>query len=306
MPVCAALGACAPGFDMVRVPGLYPTFQFAVTDYVNRCDPTRPTDVRVQAPDGTEVSVDGAAARSGTFTVQVGQQVNERFEIEVFRAGRSSTHHVRCLPADFPDWSSARTGTPQAQYYATVINDDGALNQPVVFDTNGVPVWWTERQAASLLTPLANGDLATVNTLAGMVERRLDGTVVRTVHVDGGLTDLHDAILLPNGNYALASFEVHPCDLTPWGEGPASCAFHRLQELAPDGTVVWSWRPETDIPLRETTPVWPTPGTGIPWSGPATASSSPSATSTRSTRSTTARRTWCGSSAGRPRRSGWT
>ena len=95
-------------------------FQPNVVDYVNRCDPNTPTEVRVTAPSGTTVSVDGQAARSGTFTTQVSQAVGERFTIRVIKDGTTRTHHVRCLPTDFPAWEAERNGTPQAQYYSTV------------------------------------------------------------------------------------------------------------------------------------------------------------------------------------------
>ncbi|MGH9272146.1 MAG: hypothetical protein ACRDZ2_12845, partial [Ilumatobacteraceae bacterium] len=109
------LAACAPGFDMVRTdPSLYPAFQYGVTDYVNRCDPSTPTSVNVSAPDGTTVSIDGGPAQGGNFTTQVDQQVNERFTIVATHDGTTTTHHVRCLPLDFPEWNATRTGAPQS------------------------------------------------------------------------------------------------------------------------------------------------------------------------------------------------
>ena len=266
----AALTGCAPGYNMVRAnPGLYPTFEFGVTDYVNRCNPDDPTDVTVTAPDGTTVSIAGQPARRGTFTTQVDQQVNERFTIVVSSAESTTTHHVRCLPAGFPTWKSLRSGTPQAAFYATTMVQDPAPNWPVVFDTNGVPIWWTEPSPSILFTPLSNDNFAIVNFGTGMIERRLDGSVVRLLNTQGAPNDHHDAIRLPNGNYVMATLEPRPCDLSPWGRGQESCLFHNLQELTPSGQVVWNWRPEDDIPLSETRPRWRTVrdqfGRADPW-----------------------------------------
>jgi hypothetical protein len=254
----AGLTACAPGYNMVRTnPGLYPTFQLSVVDYVNRCDPTKPTKVSVEAPRGTTVSIDGQPARRGSFTAKLDQQVNERFTIVVSTDGERTTHHVRCLPRDFPQWEAARSGKPQARFYATVIQDRNfAPSYPVIFDTNGVPVWWTERTPTPLLTPISQNRFATTNFGGGMIERKLDGTVTRILNTHGATSDFHDVVRKPNGNYVMATFEVRPCNLAPWGGGPPRCAFHDFQELTPAGDVVWHWRPESDIPLRETSGKW--------------------------------------------------
>lgn len=253
------LVACDPGRSMISAnPGLYPTFQSSVIDYVNRCRPNDPTDVTVRAPRGTTVSVAGQAPRGGTYTARVNQQVNERFTVVVTSGGTNKTHHVRCLPRDFPEWSADRSGTPQAQYYATVLITGFAPNIPVIFDTNGVPVWWAERQRTFLLTPLPNGNLATLFYEGGMVERRLDGTSARFLNTQGAASDFHDVLLLPNGNYVLVTADPRPCDLSLWGESRASCIFHDVQELTPTGQVVWNWRPEDDIPISETSAKWRT------------------------------------------------
>lgn len=266
------LAACQPGsLRITTSPGLYPTlFQTAVIDYVNRCDPAKPTQVDVAAPSGTTVSVNGAQPRSGTFRATVIQQYNERFTITVNQGGTARTHHVRCLPADFPQWSAERIGTPQAQYYATVMVEGFFPNYPVIFDTNGVPVWWKAREDTFLLAPLPNGNLATLPFGGGMVERRIDGTAVRLLNTQGAPSDFHDVLLLPNGNYVLVTFDARPCDLSAWGEPPNTCIFHDVQELTPTGQVVWSWRPESDIPITETPAKWrsevdPLTGRRDPW-----------------------------------------
>lgn len=269
----SGLVSCAadPLFDVViSNPGLYPVFQSSVTDYVNRCDPDRPTEVTVRAPEGAYVSIAGQGPRGGTFTARVDQDPNERFKVVVTLGETTTTHHVRCLPTDFPTWSAERTGTPQAEYYATSIITGFQPNRPVIFDTNGVPVWWSEPTPTFLTTPLPNGNLATLNYAGGMVERSLDGAIVRELDTVGAPSDFHDVLLLPNGNYVLATYDIRPCDLTAWGQPPASCLFHELQELTPEGGVAWSWRPEDDIPISETPERWrrepdPIAGAVDPW-----------------------------------------
>jgi hypothetical protein len=266
--VAAALGAGAvgtggpardPGLAAIRLStGIFPTFATSVSDYVNRCDPTRPTDVNVSAPANTTIDVAGQGATGGAFTTQVDQQENEAFTIVVHGPGGDTTHVVRCLPLAFPVWNAVRRGTPQAEFYATVINlaPMQPNNWPVIFDTNGVPVWWTTPSVSALNEPLPNGNLVSMPVIGPLVERRLDGSIVRTVEAAGFVTDFHDVAFLPDGNTVLATFEGRRCDLTPWGEGVSECVFHRLQVVTPAGHVVWEWRVEDDIPLSETPPRW--------------------------------------------------
>jgi Arylsulfotransferase (ASST) len=253
------LSSCAPGWDMVQTdPGLFPIFQSAVTDYVNRCTPNVPTKVTVSAPSGTTVSVAGQPAHSGTFKTSVNQQPNEAFKIVVSSGNTRTAHFVRCLPAGFPQWTADRKGTPQAEFYATVIiKGFSPDNVPVIFDTNGVPVWWSAPQPTFLLAPLRNKDLATMSIGGGMVERRLDGTVARKLNTSGAPSDFHDVLLLPNGHYVMATLDRRPCDLSPWRAPAAStCLFHQFQELTSTGRVVWSWNAESGVPLTETAPEW--------------------------------------------------
>lgn len=254
-------GSCALGPGGSRVTAsapLYPIFQAGVTDYVNRCDPARPTTFDVAAPEGTTVSVDGATARSGTFTTEVAQRVGERTTIVVTADGVTSTHHVRCLPTDFPKWSAERRGSPEAQFYATQTISFSETTYPTIFDTNGVPIWWLPRQSSALFNPLPNGNVALTQFGGnGIREFDLAGQLVQTVNTVGGQSDFHDVLKLPNGNYVMATVQAEPCALTSWGlDGPRNCLNHVFQELTPAGDLVWEWDTAAHIPVAETTEDW--------------------------------------------------
>jgi hypothetical protein len=257
--VAASLTSCDPFFDVVITnPGMYPVFQRSITDYVNRCDPARPTQVNVKAPPGARVSVASRPVKGGTFTASVNQRYNERFRIVITHEGTTTIHNVRCLPRDFPQWSAEGNGErAQSEWYVTTLVNGFAPNRPVIFDANGVPMWWSEAYPAVLTTPLPNGNLATLHFAGGMLERRLDGTTVRTLDTQGASSDFHDVLLLPNGNYVLVTLENRACDLTSWGrDSNGTCVFHEVQELTPSGAVVWRWAAEDDIPITETPPRW--------------------------------------------------
>lgn len=269
--------ACQPGgLAITTDPALYPTFQRAVIDYVNRCDPASPTDVSVNAPAGTTVSVDGQPARSGSFTTQVSQDVGDRFTLRVADDASTTTHHVRCLPQDFPPWRAERTGVTQSQYYATVLplSFAPAGGYGILFDTNGVPVWWTENRKRTTLFSLLPNKHFGIELIDGPAqELALDGSVVRSVDTVGGPSDFHDFILLPNGNYVLVTAQEELADLSVWGppyEADTPVINHVFQEITPAGAVVWSWNAAEHIPVTETTTTWraePEPVTGLadPW-----------------------------------------
>ncbi|HXH59592.1 MAG TPA: aryl-sulfate sulfotransferase [Iamia sp.] len=257
--VVAGLAGCAPGQVGIRAdPSLYPTFQTSVVDYVNRCDPSRPTSVDVAVPSGTTVSVDGAAPRGGSFTARVAQQVGRRFTIAVTTDGTTTTHHVRCLPTDFPAWTAERKGTPQAAFYVTSPWDGfGSPSYPVIYDTNGVPVWWGPKTTRFFATLLPNGNMAW-NVGDVIEEHRLDGSLVRSYATVGAPLDFHDLILLPNGNHVVVSLsERSDGDFSSWG-GPARAPFvdHVIQEISPQGDVVWSWTTSEHIAIAETPGSW--------------------------------------------------
>ncbi len=261
------LAACLPVKEpssppvITTTPALFPGFQTNVPDYVIRCDPNTPTDVQVDAPAGTSVSVNGSPAASGQFSVQVAQDVGQAFTIEVTSGGAATTHHVRCLPTDFPNFTVQKNGPTQAAFYVTaLVQGFGPPNYPVIFDSNGVPVWWLPRLPTFLLQPLPDKNFAVMNLDSGMQEYDLDGNLVRSLNAVGGPTDFHEVIQLPNGHYVMATAQNVPCVLTSWGldATPKNCVDHVFQELDPANPAVpvWTWDTAAHIPVTETAAAW--------------------------------------------------
>jgi hypothetical protein len=244
---------------ITATPALFPGFQTDVPDYVTRCNAPTPTNVQVDAPPGTTVSVAGSPPAGGQFSVPVSQHVGEAFTIVVDVGGNVTSHHVRCLPADFPTWTVQKNGPTEAQFYATsLVQGFGSPNYPVVFDDNGVPVWWLPRLPTFLLQPFANGDFAVMNVGGGMQEYSLDGHLAQSQNATGGPTDFHEVLRLANGDYVMATAQQIPCNLSSWGiNGTPQCIDHVFQELAPSNPVpVWSWDTAAHIPVTETTQAW--------------------------------------------------
>jgi hypothetical protein len=267
--VGAVATSCAPdpsGGTAISMfpPGLFPAFDRSVSDYVTRCG--EPTTVSVNVGSGTTVSIDGQPARSGSFTADVARGVGQRFTIVVHDAtGPPTTHHVRCLPPDFPPWRASRTGTPQAEYYLTVPGSAIDLgDRPVIFDTNGVPLWWGRSGRAFSASLLPDGNLGWTPTAGGGLpaeERTLDGTLVRTIDPAFGSLDSHDLQVLPNGDTVIVAITQRSgvdlswaCAGTQCGPANATIEDAVIQELAPDGRLVWSWDVADHIPVSEFDP----------------------------------------------------
>ena len=242
-------------------PTLFPAFSTAVPDYVSRCSASSAVQVTVTAPPGTTVSVDGQPPQSGSFTAEVNRDVGQSFPIVVQPPSEpGSSHYVRCLPADFPAFTAERSGSPQAEWYVTAPIFGFGVGYPAIFDANGVPLWWDLPDDHSTLftTVLANGNVAWTRFTGGAEERTLDGSVVRTIETVGSPSDFHDLVLLPNGNYLFVANKPICCfDLRAMG-GPdgAHVLDHFVQELTPDGDLVWEWSTSDHIPVSETPPQW--------------------------------------------------
>jgi Arylsulfotransferase (ASST) len=249
--------------DVATTPELYPAFRPEISDYVVRCDGT-PVQVQVTTSGNGRAAVDGQPAQAGPFTASVPLAENQEFSVSTSGGGATGNYHVRCLPAGFPSWTAERTGETQARWYiVTPVTAPPAF--VIIFDTNGVPVWWfqkdTGRPSDAKLLP--NGHLAWVFPSAGgfgsnpdsqYEERTLDGSLVRHISTVGSPTDHHDLQPLPNGNYLLLTYVPRDhVDLSPYG-GPSDATVldAEIQEIDPTGALVWSWNSKDHIGLEET------------------------------------------------------
>ncbi|MCB0876600.1 MAG: aryl-sulfate sulfotransferase, partial [Solirubrobacterales bacterium] len=264
-------------------PSLDPGFDPGVSDYVTRCDDS-PVTVDVTAPAGMRVSVDGGSLRNGTFSQQVPLAAGESFRFVVDDGDGLSTHHVRCLPGNFPAYSWTSPGNPSANFYITMPRNvqtpggDPAGRYVAVFDDHGVPVWWMESSTASDAKLLPDGNLAWGRNeaggtaAAGFEVHELDGTLVKTWRTVGANADIHDFQALPNGNVLIGSYPARAGtrDLTAYG-GPATNGTPidaEIQEIRPDGSVAWSWEAKDHIDLDQTPQRWRGWVYGLPYDLP--------------------------------------
>jgi Arylsulfotransferase (ASST)/Bacterial cadherin-like domain/RTX calcium-binding nonapeptide repeat (4 copies) len=243
---------------------LMPSFDPDVTDYATRCT-GEPLKVSGRTATGTSVAVNGEDPVSGKFATTVSLAENQEFSFSVTDSSGSHLHYVRCLPSSFPPWEFEKLGQASHDLYVVAPNLEltGSPTQYVViFDRNGVPVWWYHEPVGTMQDAkvLPDGALAWWNSSTGYVLRETDGAFIQGVTAVGGPTDGHELQQLPNGNFLLISSEpVTDLDLTEFGGAEHETVEEMLvQEISPTGDLEWSWSTKGHIALAETGRWWPT------------------------------------------------
>ncbi len=243
-----------PQSPVSTTPALFPDFAPQISDYVTRCVGD-PIEMIVVAPLGTHVAIDGGPPRSGTYTTAVPLQAGQGFSFTYSTGRASSTHHVRCLPPDFPQWHIQRFAPAGQEFYVVASGD-----YVFALDGTGVPLWWHhDTGVPSDAKVFDDGTVAWASGRATpnarYVIRGLDGGLIREMRTVGTPTDGHDLQLLPNGNYMMMSYRERPgtVDLSGYG-GPADSRVldAELQEVTPAGTIAWEWNSRPHIALDET------------------------------------------------------
>lgn len=248
---------------LVRItstPALWPPFSASVHDYVVHCTTATRTRFTTVAAAGSAPVIDGVVQRTALLPLAAGQAVT----IQARNAVGTADYHVRCLPADFPGFTL--TGTPATHdwYVATPSLSLGAKRSHyiVIFDGNGVPVWWYKARRVPIDAKLLpDGDLAFASFPANSPEyqvRTLSGRFVRTVTSPDGRIDDHDLQVAANGDFVYIVYQPkHHVDLSPYG-GPADATVleAEVEEETPAGKLVWSWTTDGHVDVSATGDRW--------------------------------------------------
>jgi hypothetical protein len=261
----APSGSAAPGFLSLSVqPALAPSFDPGISDYVVRCG-LDPVNVSGVAAPGTMVMLNGqqSGVVGGAFETDVALGSGEALTIQAVGASETRRYHVRCLPPDFPPWDFDRLGTPAHEFYVvapTRRTAPGAGTYVVIFDDNGVPMWWYDAPVSlSDAKVLSTGLVAWARSNGSGYElRRLDGTLVRTVSFVGSSTGEHE-LQEAGANFLVMTYKTRATteDLGfCGGAADQTVQDSAIQEIDASGDVVWSWNSKDHIGLDEITSRW--------------------------------------------------
>ncbi len=246
-------------------PPLFPDFDPQIHDYTVRCtgDPVTLSGSSTAWPVGESVSVDGHAPFRADFDQDVPLSPNQEFEFDTTSRANHESYFVRCLPSDFPEWNYERSRTPNQPFYVIALRrtPTGAAMYVVVFDDHGVPVWWHPATIdLGNAFALSDGTLSWARRdLSGYEIHSLDDTSTRTVSFQGSTTNDHDMQPLPNGDFLVISYKLRATteDLTPIGGAPDQTVRDAaIQEVDPNGNVVWEWNSKDHIGIDQIAPNW--------------------------------------------------
>ncbi|HEY7951235.1 MAG TPA: arylsulfotransferase family protein [Solirubrobacterales bacterium] len=266
---CGATGSTGSGSAAsVSISGLYPDFDPAETRYVSRCG-RGAAAIRVDAGAETRVAVGSAKSRTGTMRVDPGARPGENFTLAVTSPNARRTYEVRCLPADFPKWRfQDLRPIDRGLFVVSFRATRDARPWVIVFDHEGVPRWWYSPDTRALWAQiLGDGNLVWARSFGdgyGLDPRMAhevrspSGKLVRVVRTKGEIIDGHEFRELGNGNVLVDTYAPGTkVDLKRFG-GPksASAVFGEIQEIDPDGQVVWRWNSRGKIGLGETGRWW--------------------------------------------------
>jgi arylsulfotransferase ASST len=244
-------------------PSLYPDFLPNIKDYVVRCNDA-PVTVQGHTSGDWEAQAGDYPFLSGDFVEVVPLSAGQAFTITVRRVGSSEvySYHVRCLPDDFPTYSFTRQGSVSPKYFS--VNQEYSTSGSrygIIFDNHGVPLWWYPAPARGIGV-LPDRNLLWANRFADPASweiHRLDGSLVRTVTGVGHGTNDHDLQLLGNGDHLLGAYvrQSHVDTSAYGGSSDATVVTTELQQVSPDGQLLWDWNSQGHISLAETGHRWP-------------------------------------------------
>lgn len=252
----------------ISISGLYPDFDRAETHYVSRCG-RRAAPIQIDAERGTRVAVGSAEPRTGAIQVDPGVRPGEDFTLTVTSGNARRTYGVRCLPADFPKrrFQGLRPIDPGLFVVSFRASRD-ARPWVIVFDHEGAPRWWYSPDTRALWAQILGdgnivwarsfGDGYGLDPRMAHEVRSLSGELVRVVRTKGEIIDGHEFRELDNGNVLVDTYApAAKVNLKRFG-GPksASAVFGEIQEIDPDGQVVWRWNSRGKIGLGETGRWW--------------------------------------------------
>lgn len=280
-PSAAAVGAkkkgkkLGPGNEypaQFKTASMYPEFSPDRRYYVTRCAPAK-VEVEVKARTGTTVAVDSYPPTSGRFMAEARPLPGQDFKVRIAGAGSKvdGAYRVRCLPAGFPEWSYSRFRKPPRGTFVVAFRPepkDFTRAWVIAFDQDGTPRWWFSPDFNVLLAQIFDdgtfqwsrgfGDGFGQDDRGGMELMRLDGTPIKTFRTVDAPVDGHEFLKLDNGNYMIVSYKpVYGVDLTSWGvEGEAGLLTGEIQEVTPDGRLVWRWNSLDHIGIDEVPRFW--------------------------------------------------
>jgi hypothetical protein len=256
-PAGSASGAPQP-LASLAIDGLTmsPAFSPAIHDYAVRCAAGGSTvTVRATTEPGATAQIVQPVAASLAQPSLLHLVENQALVVEVRDAGgQSDEYWVRCLPHDFPAITAKRYTDVGPSYYllGNSLLGSGEAGYAIVLDENGTPIWYAATTAGAGYTSFVSKNTIAFNAVNGARFGTDPSGHFRVAHLDtgetfsiqtvGSVTDDHEFLPLPNGNFMLLSYPVTGgVDLSSRQIATTNIVDCNIQEVTPQGALVWSW-----------------------------------------------------------------
>ena len=257
-----------------------PTFAPTTTDYVVRCE-SGINSIQLTLAGASGGSITIAGRRGGSVTVEESLMENQAVIISApdYDATKPPIRYwIRCLPHDFPQLSVTKPGTVPAGWYLTgnVNSIAGSGAYAMVLDANGTPVWYRRSAGASAwnVTQLDDGTIAWKSdagaSTGAFEDYGLATQTTRWLEAPVPPTDLHELEPMQNGDLMiLANPPRGAVDLTGLGLSSNATIFDCvIEEVDPNGQLVWQWRASDHLAVGESTHPLPYSAAGDVWYDP--------------------------------------
>jgi len=243
--------------------GLSPNFAQSITDYVWRCQSgINRIQLTLTAASSGMLSVEGRSGRIVTLEESLieNQAVVIRAPDPNNTRGIPVQYWIRCLPHDFPQLSVVEPGSPPPGWYLTgnVNSAAGSGTYAMVLDSQGTPVWYQASGVSALnITLLADGTIAWMSgsDFSAFKEYNLNTQATRRLAGPGPSLDFHELLPMSNGDLMMLSNPLKPSvDMTIFGGTSSATVIDCvLEEVDPNGQLIWQWRASDHISVGEST-----------------------------------------------------
>ncbi len=244
-------------------PSLFPKFAPKIHDYVVRCN-NQPVTIQGHTSEGWEMRIGKRPFHSGDFSEVVPLGAGQAFKVSVRRVRTTQLYpyYVRCLPNNFPKYTFTRYAPVSPQYFSV----DRAFSciarcYGIIFSKHGVPMWWVNTPTWATRVLLNGSILSFERSLSPgrWGTYGLNGRISRTFDGVGVVPDAHDLRLLPDGSHLIGAYVKQAnVDTSAFGGSRGATVINAaLQQVGPQGRLIWGWRSQHHISLAETGRHWP-------------------------------------------------
>ena len=232
--------------SMTSSPSFLPVFSPATHDYALYCR----SGVNI-------ISLSFADVTPAVASVSLGEN-----QAAVVQAS-NGPYWIRCLPHDFPVLQITGSASSAPGWYLTG-NLTGATNgssntYAMVLDSNGTPVWYQKAPGGAInVEALANDTIAWMplngpgvgaDPSVGYNLYDLDTQTTQTIKAPVLPTDPHELYPMSNGDYMMIGTPI--MQLASPFNGNQRIIDCVVQEVSPQGALVWSWRASDHVTYSE-------------------------------------------------------